>query len=270
LTEASLKGCLQKPFSHVKFRASGTIKLSGYIAVADNVIIDGSGQSVTITGYGFHLKSNTIVYGLKFSKGTDDALTLRGKYQNAWVHKCSFSEYTDGLLDITEGYNFVTVSFCKFSQHDKTMLIGASEGSQPLDAGMKHTIHHNYFQGTTQRHPRVRSAYVHVYNNVYEDIKAYAIAASSTSRVLAERNYFLRGKTAFLTKAGEDVKSGSLRMAGNSFNPSTTLLKDVQLNPTGVPNPGYAYSADAADGALYQKVVARQVLSKTPSVNEDT
>ena len=73
----------------------------------------------------------------------------------------------DGELDITNATDLVTVSWNHFLNHDKVMLIGSSDNA-PADVGkLRVTLHHNLWEGTGQRTPRVRYGQVHIYNNLY-------------------------------------------------------------------------------------------------------
>ena len=72
---------------------------------------------------------------------------------------------------------------CHFLQHDKTMLIG-SDPSHIGDRCIRVTIHHCFFDGTKQRHPRVRYGKVHLYNNYTRNWGIYAVCASVESQVL--------------------------------------------------------------------------------------
>ena len=79
----------------------------------------------------------------------------------------------DGLLDITNASDFVTVSWNQFMNHDKVMLIGSSDSGNTAKYDrdrLRVTLHHNLFDGTGQRTPRVRFGQVHVYNNYYKII----------------------------------------------------------------------------------------------------
>jgi pectate lyase len=72
---------------------------------------------------------------------------------------------------------------CHFSKHDKTILIGA-DPSHIGDRCIRVTIHHCFFDGTRQRHPRVRYGKVHLYNNYTRNWGIYAVCASVESQVL--------------------------------------------------------------------------------------
>jgi hypothetical protein len=72
---------------------------------------------------------------------------------------------------------------CHFAQHDKTILIGA-DPTHVGDRCIRVTIHHCFFDGTRQRHPRVRFGKVHLYNNYIRNWGIYAVCASVESQVI--------------------------------------------------------------------------------------
>jgi pectate lyase len=86
-------------------------------------------------------------------------------------------QHHDGLVDVTLFGNLVTLSYNHFRNHDKTHLIGGtdvagrySDGREVLSYGpdkLSVTLHHNRYENTVQRQPRVRFGKVHVYNNYY-------------------------------------------------------------------------------------------------------
>ncbi|MEV4532525.1 pectate lyase [Asanoa sp. NPDC049518] len=103
----------------------------------------------------------------------------------------------DGQVDITNGSNYVTVSYNRFTNHDKTMLIG-STNTPGVDVGaLKVTVHHNEFEGSVQRAPRVRFGQVDVYNNLYrvpvDDPYEYSWGVGVQSAIYAENNYVAFG-----------------------------------------------------------------------------
>lgn len=71
---------------------------------------------------------------------------------------------------------------CHFMNHNKTMLIGA-DTSHVTDRCIRVTIHHCFFDGTRQRHPRVRFAKVHLFNNYTRHWAIYAVGAGVESQV---------------------------------------------------------------------------------------
>jgi pectate lyase len=63
------------------------------------------------------------------------------------------------------------------------MLIGA-DCSHIGDRCIRVTIHHCFFDGTRQRHPRLRFGKVHLYNNYTRNWGIYAVCASVEAKVL--------------------------------------------------------------------------------------
>ncbi len=104
----------------------------------------------------------------------------------------------DGQVDITNGSDLVTVSYNRFTNHDKTMLIG-STNTPGVDVGrLRVTLHHNVFDASVQRAPRVRFGQVDVYNNLYRipvaDPYEYSWGVGVQSAIYAENNYVALGR----------------------------------------------------------------------------
>ena len=139
-----------------------------------------------------------------------DSISLRDTI-NVWIDHNTFRDRTtldklapnyfgvlfqqhDGLLDITNASDYVTVSWNRFENHDKVMLIGSSDGANADRNHLKVTLHHNLFEGTGQRTPRVRFGQVHIYNNYYKVINnpvySYAWGVGIESQIYAENNHF--------------------------------------------------------------------------------
>lgn len=81
-------------------------------------------------------------------------------------------------------YMFLFICRCHFANHNKTVLIGA-DPSHVGDRCIRVTIHHCFFDGTRQRHPRVRFGKVHLYNNYTRNWAIYAVCASMESQVIS-------------------------------------------------------------------------------------
>ena len=116
---------------------------------------------------------------------------------------------------------------CHFARHDKTMLIGA-DPTHVGDRCIRVTIHHCFFDGTRQRHPRLRFGKVHLYNNYTRSWGIYAVCASVEAQLVSQCNIYEAGggppkKTTVFKympeKAGdrEDTVAGSIRSEGDAF-----------------------------------------------------
>ncbi|WDZ82444.1 pectate lyase family protein [Micromonospora cathayae] len=178
-------------------RVAGRIQVSDMITVVANKSIIGVGSTAEITGGGLQLGSttrpgnNVIIRNIRFTDAEDDSISVTNKAHHVWIDHNDLSDGYDGLLDIKRESDFVTVSWNRFHQHSKASLVGHSD-NYPADIGkLRVTYHHNFFDGTDQRHPRVRFADpVHVYNNYYRNNALYGIASTENAGLMVEGNYF--------------------------------------------------------------------------------
>ncbi len=174
-------------------QVQGTIQISSKKGVRPNKTIIGLGSNAEITGGGldFYRSYNVIVRNIKFTNADDDSINIGQESHHIWIDHCDFSNGADGLLDIVREADYVTVSWNRFHHHSKTMLIGHSDGYTSDVGKLKVSIHHNMFDGTDQRHPRVRFGEpVHVFNNYFRNNSLYGIATTENAGVLVEGNYF--------------------------------------------------------------------------------
>ncbi|MDG4823907.1 pectate lyase [Asanoa sp. WMMD1127] len=153
----------------------------------------------------------------------------------------------DGQVDITNGSNYVTVSWNRFTNHDKTMLIGSTNTPGADVGALKVTLHHNEFDGSVQRAPRVRFGQVDVYNNLYRVPVAepyeYSWGVGVQSAIYAENNYVALGAgvatDAFvydwggtaLTEVGTWVRSGWSLPRPASLLAAYNATHDPDLSP---------------------------------------
>ena len=140
-------------------------------------------------------------------------------------------EMHDGTLDITNAADLVTVSWNRFQNHDKTMLIGSSDTGATAtgDRGkLRVTLHHNLFDNTGQRTPRVRFGQVHIYNNYYKIVNnptfGYSWGVGVESQIYAENNYFKTDDKVALAKIIGNYKGTAIHVAGTRVND-----KDVDI-----------------------------------------
>ncbi|XP_051130276.1 probable pectate lyase 4 [Andrographis paniculata] len=225
-------GCRKQEPLWIVFEVSGTIELSSYLNVSSYKTIDGRGQRIRLTGKGLRLKEceNVIICNLVFEGGRGhdvDGIQIKPKSKHIWIDRCSLSDYDDGLIDITRESTDITVSRCHFMNHDKTMLIGA-DSSHVGDRCIRVTIHHCFFDGTRQRHPRVRFGKVHLYNNYTRGWGVYAVCASVESQIYSQCNIYEaeHKKVAFkyyTEKAGDkDLEcTGHVKSEGDMFTSAT-------------------------------------------------
>jgi pectate lyase len=199
-------------------RINGLISISGMYSVASNKTVIGVGSGSGVTGGGFNLSGvrNVIIRNLVFRNANDDSINVQTNTTNVWIDHNDLSNGFDGLIDIKRGSDFITVSWNRLHNHDKSMLLGHDDGNASQDLGhLRVTYVHNWFEGTGQRHPRVRFANpVHVLNNYYSNIGSYGVCSTMDAGVLVERNYFENVESPTITQTG-DSDPGNLKVLNN-------------------------------------------------------
>lgn len=243
-TAAALISNMQASGSRV-IRVSGTIALSGMQKVAANKTIIGVGSSAAITGGGLNVASvsNVIIRNIYFHNWTDDAINVQYSTR-VWVDHNTFSNGYDGAVDIKRSSDYITVSWNRVFSHDKSMLLGHDDGNSAEDLGhLRVTYHHNWFDGSTQRHPRVRFGNpVHVYNNYYNGNSGYGVASTCNAGVYVERNYFENVPNTVVTQTG-DSPAGNTKLLNNYLVNSGTPAARNGASVAAIP---YTYTVDAA------------------------
>ncbi|GII81264.1 hypothetical protein Sru01_62460 [Sphaerisporangium rufum] len=223
-------------------RVSGTLSCSGMLQVGSNKTIVGA-SGATIAGCGLNVSraQNVIIKNLIFRNWNDDAINVQYS-TNVWIDHNSLSNGYDGAIDIKRASDYVTVSWNKISNHNKAMLLGHDDGNGGEDRGhLRVTYHHNWFDATTQRHPRVRFGNpVHVFNNYYYANGGYGVASTMEAGVLVEGNYFDNVKDPY--HRGEGSSPAGNLVARDNYKVNSGA-GDAGGSVASVP---YSYSLDSA------------------------
>lgn len=194
------------------------IELSQAVRVTSNTTLVGVGKTAKIKGGGLHLRKvhNVILRNLEINEAPD-AIGIEESH-HVWVDHCDLSQCQDGLLDIKRGSDFITVSWNHFHHHHKTCLLGHSDKDaiREMDRGhLRVTYHHNFFDGTQTRHPRVRFADgVEVVNNYYYK-NEYGVASLMDAGVIVEGNVFEQVQQPTVVVYGDSPDPGRLVAQGN-------------------------------------------------------
>ncbi|MBO5661947.1 MAG: right-handed parallel beta-helix repeat-containing protein, partial [Tidjanibacter sp.] len=164
-----------------------------------NITILGT-NSFRMNNVGFFLNeaSNIIIRNVyivqpKADNGAD-GISMQESH-NVWVDHCTFEsvnqtkDYEDGSCDVTHQTYGVTISWCHYIKTQKSTLVGHSN-SASADEQITITMHHNWFDGSSSRHPRVRFGRAHVYNNFYDNVTTYGVGSAYGAMVLVENNAF--------------------------------------------------------------------------------
>lgn len=188
-----------------------------------SITFEGIGNDATVNGWGIRVKNaqdveirNIGVMNVDSDEGDNIGLQQDNKY--VWVHNCDFfyghagsdkdQVKGDGALDCKKS-TYVTFSYNHFWDNGKSNLLGLSEGSTD---DLYITYHHNWYDHSDSRHPRVRYYSAHVYNNYYDGNAKYGAGSTLGSSVFMEANYFRNCKYPMMTSMqGTDVYAGGTK-----------------------------------------------------------
>jgi pectate lyase/pectin methylesterase-like acyl-CoA thioesterase len=237
------------------------------LQVPSRTTLIGIGPDAHIVNGGLALNqvSDVIVRNIRFSDAFDhfpawdpkdnaqgewnseyDNLLLRGA-SRIWVDHCTFDDgdrpdanaatllgrrmqHHDGLLDITRGASFITVSWNHFAQHDKTSLVGGSDRHTEDEGRLKLSFHHNLWEQTRERSPRVRFGQVHLFNNLHLVHEAsafgYSIGVGHRADVLSQHNVWDVPPELNATRLVRRLGTGLLHDEGSLMNGQPVALSD--------------------------------------------
>ena len=199
------------------YMLGGDIVIENNNNAASYITFEGIGEDAVADGWGIRVKnaSNIEISNLgtmNCNSDEGDNIGLQQDNEYIWVHNCDLFYGNagsdadqikgDGAMDCKKS-TYVSLSYNHFWDSGKSNLLGLSEG---LSADLLITYHHNWYDHSDSRHPRVRFYSAHVYNNYYDGNSKYGIGATEGASVFAEANYFRNCKYPMLTSMqGSDV-----------------------------------------------------------------
>jgi pectate lyase len=217
---------------------AGDVMFETKNAAGTYITLEGIGDDATADGWGVRMKnaSNIEISNIGFMNTASDEgddVGLQQKNYYIWVHNCdlfygkpggdSDQAKGDGAMD-SKGSTYVTFSYNHFWDTGKTHLIGNKEEGPDGGAGLL-TLHHNWYDHSDSRHPRVRVHTVHVYNNYYDGVSKYGIGATYGGSVFAEGNYYRNTKYPMLiSMQGSDVYDSA--KGANDYTNMPTFSKE--------------------------------------------
>lgn len=274
------KGLDKRPFL---FRLIGNINVptgdKGDIVIDMNksdisagVTIEGVGNDAVANGWGIRLKgaryaevSNIGFMNCSSSEG--DNVGLQQDNEHVWVHNCDMfygnpggdadQAKGDGALDC-KGSNYVTFSYNHFWDNGKCNLLGLSEKRYDLYI----TYHHNWYDHSDSRHPRIRFYNAHVYNNYYDGNAKYGVGSTNGSSVFVENNYFRNtNRPMSISMQGSDngtfskEDGGIIKEYGNAF----VDMKKLNFTPYSKNTVDFdAYDASSRDEQVPATVTSKK------------
>lgn len=216
---------------------------SGYTEMS--LTFEGVGEDATVHGFGFLVRN---AKGIEFRNFAimnclDDALSLDTQNQHVWIHNMDFfygqaggdkdQAKGDGTVDLKGNSQYITIAYNRFWDSGKSSLCGMKSESNENWI----TYHHNWFDHSDSRHPRIRTMSVHVYNNYFDGNSKYGVGATSGSSAFVESNYFRNAKDPMMISGqGTDAKGdgtfsgetgGMIKEYGNIFAEKTRKFQYV-------------------------------------------
>lgn len=258
--------------------------LAGDIVIENNnnassyITLEGIGDDAVADGWGIRVKSASNIEirniaTMNCDSGEGDNIGLQQDNDYVWVHNCDFFYGNaggdadqikgDGALDCKKS-TYITFSYNHFWDSGKSNLLGLSENTT---TGLYITYHHNWYDHSDSRHPRVRFYSAHVYNNYYDGNAKYGVGSTMSSSVFVENNFFRNCKYPMLTSMqGTDVYNGALgtfsKEDGGTIkaynNTMSGETRFVAYDPTNFPIEFDAYVASTRNELVSNTIVSKK------------
>ncbi|MFV0391023.1 MAG: T9SS type A sorting domain-containing protein [Paludibacteraceae bacterium] len=275
------------------YMLGGDIVIENKENASSYITFEGVGNDAVADGWGLRIKNatNIEVRNIGFmncDSNEGDNIGLQQENTYIWVHNCDLFYGNagsdadqikgDGAMD-SKRSTYVTFSYNHFWDTGKSNLLGLSEGTT---SGLYVTYHHNWYDHSDSRHPRVRYYSAHVYNNYYDGVSKYGIGSTLGSSVFVEGNYFRNCKNPMLiSMQGTDVwdsgkqandysnmptfseeDGGIIKAYNNTFDYSGAQPRFVAY---GDPNPNYNISGKISSTVDFDAYVVTNRGEQVPS-----
>lgn len=258
----------------LKTDQKGLLLKGNSISTEMNVTIEGIGDDACFNGFGLGLVNGTGVevrnMAFFYQDSSNDNMEIKGT-NHIWVHNNDYfygekgsgdHGKGDGSLDSKDGASFCTFSYNHFHDTGKSNLCGMK--SETVDNLI--CYHHNWFDHSDSRHPRVRTSSVHVWNNYYDGVAKYGVGVTMGASVFVESNYFRNTKyPMMISLQGTDAKGdgtfsgengGVVKAYGNIFAEKGSYFSYITWKQS---NTDFdAYEVDSPSEKVPSTVVAKK------------
>ena len=260
---------------HISSSSEG-LQVKGRNAYSEmNITIEGIGDDATISGFGMLVRNckSVEIRNLAIMLCMDDCISLDTDNSNIWIHNIDFfygqtggaadQAKGDGTADLKAGTKYVTFSYNRFWDSGKSSLCGMGG-----DDANYITYHHNWFDHSDSRHPRIRCMSVHIWNNYYDGVAKYGVGATTGASAFVEANYFRNcNKPMLISMQGSDIGSdgkgtfssedgGIIKSYKNIFTEKSKNFKYVTYQTNNVEFD--AYEATTRDETVPGTVTAKK------------
>ncbi len=262
------------------YMLSGDIVIENKNNASSYITFEGVGDDAVAYGWGVRIKNASNIeirnIGTMLTNSSEgDNVGLQQANDYIWVHNVDFfygeaggsadQAKGDGALDCKKS-TYVTFSYNHFWDSGKCNLLGLSEDTT---TGLYITYHHNWYDHSDSRHPRVRFYSAHVYNNYYDGNSKYGVGSTEGSSVFVENNFFRHCKYPMLTSMqGTDIfygtggtfsneDGGTIKAFGNDISAETRFISYDAAN--------YPIEFDAYVATTRGEVISSSISSKQGS-----
>lgn len=246
-----------------------------------HITFEGVGDDAVADGWGIRIKNGSNIEirnigTMNCNSGEGDNIGLQQDNDHIWVHNVDFfygdaggdsdQAKGDGALDCKRSTH-VTFSYNHFWDSGKSNLLGLSETQG--DPNLLITYHHNWYDHSDSRHPRVRYYTAHVYNNYYDGNSKYGVGSTLGSSVFVENNYFRNCKYPMLTSLqGTDIFYGFPTFSGEAGGTikafGNTIIGATRFDPYGADGPTTStIEFDAVVTATRNETIPNTITSKS-------
>ncbi|MDE6690925.1 MAG: pectate lyase, partial [Clostridia bacterium] len=250
---------------HVSSSEEGLqIKGASAASPAENITIEGIGSDGTIKDFGILTRNtrNIEIRNLGILNCMDDGISIDTDNTHLWIHNNDIfygaggsgdKAKGDGALD-TKQSSLITHSYNHFWDCGKCNL----QGMKSEETTNRITYHHNWYDHSDSRHPRIRTGTVHIYNNYYDGNAKYGVGVTTGASAFVENNYF-RSTAAMRpmmsSEQGTDATGdgtfsgetgGMIKSYGNYYDCTKANLKLLTQNDT-TPDNIDCYEASSRD-----------------------
>ena len=164
------------------------------------ITVEGIGTDTVFNGFGLRIANSSDIevrnIGFMNCNSTEgDDVGLQQNNDHVWVHHCDLfygdagsdadQVKGDGALD-TNTSTYITHAYNHFWDNGKCNLQGMK--SESTDNYI--TYHHNWYDHSDSRHPRIRTCTVHIYNNYFDGNAKYGVGVTMGASAFVEANYF--------------------------------------------------------------------------------
>lgn len=258
---------------------NGDVVIENKQNASSHITLEGVGDDAVADGWGIRIKNATNIEirnigSMNCNSDEGDNIGLQQDNDYIWVHNVDFfygdaggdadQAKGDGALDCKRS-TYVTFSYNHFWDSGKSNLLGLGEDTT---SGLFITYHHNWYDHSDSRHPRVRFYSAHVYNNYYDGISKYGAGSTEGSSVFVENNYFRNCKYPMLTSLqGTDIFYGYPTFSGEDGGTIKAFNNYMVGQTRFVPYGDVAYTNstvefDAYVAATRNETVSSAIVSK--------